>query len=94
MLRKKTVRNMEPRYVYMLDSAYYHICPPAGGASHRKKKPSLQAFMEHVLCEDLNKTTLQRADNVLKIFDWNDPQVCPAVEVHHETNSNLKSSAS
>lgn len=75
MLRKKTVRNMEPRYVYMLDSAYYHICPPAGGAIHRKKKPPLQTFMEHVLWEDLNKSTLERADTVLRMYDWKDPHV-------------------
>jgi len=75
MQRKKTVRNMEPRYVYMLDNAYYHICPPAGGSIHRKKKSVMQTFLEYVLCEDLNKTTLERADTVLRKFDWSNEEV-------------------
>ncbi|ODN04067.1 Regulator of nonsense transcripts 2 [Orchesella cincta] len=74
MQRKKTVRNMEPRYVYMLDSAYYHICPPVGGSINRKKKSMMQTFLEYVLCEDLNKSTLERADKVLRKFDWSNEQ--------------------
>lgn len=73
MLRRKTTQFLEPRYAYQVDCAYNVVCPPSNTGIPKKVKTPLHAFMEYVLCFDLNRNTLERANKALRMFDWNDP---------------------
>lgn len=85
-MRKKTVRNLEPRYQYMMDNAYCHICPPASGSIHRRKKPELEAFLDFVLCQGLSKQTLQRADEAMRMINFEDSEVSHLLQISSSPN--------
>lgn len=73
--RKKTSQFLESRYSYMVDCAYYQICRPAGVTVPKKVKSPLHTYMEYILRFDLSRETLERANKVLRTFDWKDPAV-------------------
>lgn len=76
MMRRKAARKFEARYQYMMDNAFYHVCPPTGGGTiQRRKKTELEAFFEFILLQDLSMQTLSRADKALKMVDFDESQV-------------------
>ncbi|ODN04867.1 Regulator of nonsense transcripts UPF2 [Orchesella cincta] len=82
MLRRKSSQCLQPRYVYMVDSAYSQTCPSAEKSIQKKRKSPQQVFMEKVLCDDLSKQTLELANKVLRMFDWgNEERYIMAVNI-------------
>ncbi|CAL8125382.1 unnamed protein product [Orchesella dallaii] len=75
MMRRKSTKRLDQRYIYMVDSVYSQLCPPAEKSIQKKRKSSQQVFLEHILCEDLSKQSLERADKVLRMLDWRNEEV-------------------
>jgi hypothetical protein len=75
MIRKKTVKTLEPRYVSMIDHAYFFVIPPEGGSKVEKPKPPLERYLDDLLIQDLNRASLEFAISQLIKFDWDNEEV-------------------
>lgn len=76
MIRKKAVKTLEPRYVSMIDHAFFFVCPPEGGTKTFKKRPLLNAYLRFLIFDCLSKETLHSTVEQLKTLDWEDQKVC------------------
>lgn len=75
MIRKKTVKSLEPRYVSMIDHAHSVVLPREDAPRIMKKLTPIEIFLEPILLQDLSKSTYRQTMNVLKILPWDDPWV-------------------
>jgi len=69
------VKSLEPRYIAMLEGAYFAVCPKEGVASQFKKRDPAEAFIRRVLYDDLSTKTLEEAINSMRKLDWEDHDV-------------------
>jgi regulator of nonsense transcripts 2 len=75
MIRKKTVKSLEPRYVSMIDHAYSVVLPREDAPRIEKKLTAIELYLRPILMEDLCKSTYKKALSVLKSLPWNDSWV-------------------
>jgi len=83
MIRKKTVKTLEPRYVFMIDHAYSIVCPPDVVKVERIRSP-LELYLESLLIDDLSKETLDLTISQLHMMDWGDDDVSEIPQKHLE----------
>ena len=75
MMRKKAAKALEPRYVSMVDHAYYFVCPREGvQRSVNKRKPGV-AYLRHLILNNLNKENLEATIGIMKGLDWSNEKV-------------------
>ena len=75
MMRKKTVKALEPRYVGMIDHAYYFVCPREGAQHSVKKIKTGAAYLKSLILYDLRKSNLEATITMMRRFDWENYKV-------------------
>lgn len=76
MMRKKSVMNLDSRYVTMIENAYYYMNPPETVSTPVMKLPPLHQFILKILYQDLepNDETETRILNLMRKLDWKDQE--------------------
>lgn len=73
MMRKKAVTVMDPRYVTIIENAYYFVDPPETPIGLVKKdRPPIHEFMRKLLYQDLSKTNTDKILKLMRKLNWED----------------------
>ena len=76
MMRKKAVTALDPRYVTIIENAYYFVNPPEStGGLTKKERPPIHEFMRKLLYQDLSKTNTDKVLKWMRKLDWEDESV-------------------
>lgn len=76
MMRKKSVMNLDSRYVTMIENAYYYVNPPETVSTPIVRLPPLHQFIRKILYQELepNDETETRILNLMRKLDWKDQE--------------------
>ncbi|XP_054280661.1 regulator of nonsense transcripts 2-like isoform X1 [Macrosteles quadrilineatus] len=76
MMRMKSGKALDSRYVTMIENAYYFVNPPESPASKVKERPVMHEFIRHILYQDLTKhTESSKVLDSMRRLNWRDPQI-------------------
>jgi regulator of nonsense transcripts 2 len=73
--RKKSAQHLEQRERLILENAMYYVNPPARPAIEQKERTPMELFIQKVLCEDMNKKTVERSIKQLRKLHWEESEV-------------------
>lgn len=76
MIRKKTVKSLEARYVSMIDHSHSIVLPRDDAPKVVKKLSAIEKYLEPILLEGLSKETFKKALSTLKSLPWDNDEVC------------------
>jgi regulator of nonsense transcripts 2 len=74
--RKKGAQHLDQRERLILDNAMYYVNPPERPAIEQKERTPMELFIQKVLCEDMNKKTVEKSIKQLRKLHWEEPEVC------------------
>ncbi|XP_065199909.1 regulator of nonsense transcripts 2 [Planococcus citri] len=74
MMRKKCVKNLDNRYVTMIENAYYYVNPPETVSRPVVQLPTLHQFIQKILYQDLNPNddVETKVLNLMRKLNWKD----------------------
>ncbi|KAF9426064.1 hypothetical protein BGZ94_006975 [Podila epigama] len=75
MKKKKAALHLEPRFLLMIDNAYYQCNPPEETVRQKREMPPIEQFIRKLLYLDLSKRNVETTHKLLRKLDWNDPQI-------------------
>ncbi|KAF9920881.1 hypothetical protein FBU30_009178 [Linnemannia zychae] len=73
--RKKTAIHLEPRFLLMIDNAYYQCNPPEQSTRQKREVPPIEQFIRKLLYLDLCKKNVETTHKLLRKLDWNNPEI-------------------
>lgn len=71
MMRKKLLLSVDSKYVTMIENAYYFTNPPEV-IRHIIEEPPVHTYVRYLLCECLNRSTIDKVLQKIKKLNWND----------------------
>lgn len=71
MMRKKLLLSVDSKYVTMIENAYYFTNPPEI-VRHVVEEPPVHIYVRYLLCECLNRSSIDKVLQKIKKLDWND----------------------
>ena len=74
MMRKKLLLSVDSKYVTMIENAYYFTNPPEV-MKHIVEEPSVHLYVRYLLCECLNRSTIDTVLKKIKLIDWTDKKL-------------------
>ncbi|KAF9364733.1 hypothetical protein BGX34_000627 [Mortierella sp. NVP85] len=75
MKRKKTAFHLEPRFLLMIDNAYYQCNPPEQKTRQKREMPPIEQFVRKLIYLDLCKKNVDSIHKLLRKLDWNNKEV-------------------
>ncbi|KAI8350112.1 armadillo-type protein [Mortierella sp. GBAus27b] len=72
--RKKTAFHLEPRFLLMIDNAYYQCNPPEQKTRQKREIPPIEQFIRKLLYMDLSKKNVDSTHKLLRKLDWNNKE--------------------
>jgi regulator of nonsense transcripts 2 len=73
--RKKGAQHLEQRERLILDNAMYYVNPPERPSIEQKDRTPMELFIQKVLCDDMNKKTVEKSIKQLRKLHWEEPEV-------------------
>ncbi|KAF9098346.1 hypothetical protein BGX23_006400 [Mortierella sp. AD031] len=73
--RKKAAIHLEPRFLLMIDNAYYQCNPPEQSTRQKREIPPIEQFIRKLLYLDLCKKNVESTHKLLRKLDWNNPDI-------------------
>jgi regulator of nonsense transcripts 2 len=73
--RKKSAQHLEQRERLILENAMYYVNPPERPAIEQKERTPMELFIQKVLCEDMNKKTVEKSIKQLRKLHWEEAEV-------------------
>ncbi|KAF9403150.1 hypothetical protein BGX21_006677 [Mortierella sp. AD011] len=73
--RKKAALHLEPRFLLMIDNAYYQCNPPEQKTRQKREIPPMEQFVRKLLYLDLCKKNVETTHKLLRKLDWNNKEV-------------------
>ncbi|KAF9340436.1 hypothetical protein BGZ91_002062 [Linnemannia elongata] len=73
--RKKAALHLEPRFLLMIDNAYYQCNPPEQSTRQKREIPPIEQFIRKLLYLDLCKKNVETTHKLLRKLDWNNPNI-------------------
>nr|CAD7449491.1 unnamed protein product [Timema bartmani] len=70
MMRVKSATILDPRYVTMIENAYYQVNPPERPIHIKKKRPPMHEFIRKLLFEDLMKSNVSTILRLMRKLNW------------------------
>jgi regulator of nonsense transcripts 2 len=67
---------LEQRERLILDNAMYYVNPPQRPSIEQKDRTPMELFIQKVLCDDMNKKTVEKSIKQLRKLHWEEPEVC------------------
>lgn len=71
MMRKKLLLSVDSKYVTMIENAYYFTNPPEI-VRQVVEEPPTRVYVRYLLCECLNRSTIEKVLQKIKKLDWSD----------------------
>lgn len=71
MMRKKLLLSVDSKYVTMIENAYYFTNPPEV-IKHVVEEPPTRVYVRYLLCECLNRSTIDKVLQKIKKLNWSD----------------------
>lgn len=71
MMRKKLLLSIDSKYVTMIENAYYFTNPPEV-TRHVVEEPPVHIYVRYLLCECLNRSTIDKVLQKIKKINWED----------------------
>lgn len=78
MMRKKLLLSIDSKYVTMIENAYYNTNPPEV-VRQVVEEPPVHVYVRYLLCDCLNRSTIDKVLQKLKKLDWTDKQLAKFV---------------
>lgn len=78
MMRKKLLLSVDSKYITMIENAYYFTNPPEV-VEHVIDEPPVHIYVRYLLCECLNRSTIDNVLQKIKKLDWNDKKLAKFV---------------
>ncbi|KAF9322104.1 hypothetical protein BG003_006949 [Podila horticola] len=75
MKKKKAALHLEPRYLLMIDNAYYQCNPPEQTTRQKREIPPIEQFIRKLLYLDLSKKNVETTHKLLRKLDWSNSQI-------------------
>ncbi|KAG0055167.1 hypothetical protein BGZ83_009469 [Gryganskiella cystojenkinii] len=72
--RKKAALHLEPRFLLMIDNAYYQCNPPEQSTRKKRDIPPIEQFIRKLLYLDLCKKNVELTHKLLRKLHWEDPE--------------------
>ncbi|KAF9210202.1 hypothetical protein BGZ49_000023 [Haplosporangium sp. Z 27] len=73
--RKKAALHLEPRFLLMIDNAYYQCNPPEQTTRQKREIPPMEQFIRKLLYLDLCKKNVESTHKLLRKLDWNNKEI-------------------
>ncbi|KAG0198675.1 hypothetical protein BGX28_007898, partial [Mortierella sp. GBA30] len=73
--RKKAALHLEPRFLLMIDNAYYQCNPPEQSTRQKRDVPPIEQFIRKLLYLDLCKKNVETTHKLLRKLDWNNKEI-------------------
>ncbi|KAF9958268.1 hypothetical protein BGZ65_001564, partial [Modicella reniformis] len=73
--RKKIVFHLEPRFLLMIDNAYYQCNPPEQKTRRKREIPPIEQFVRKLIYLDLSKKNVESTHKLLRKLDWNNKEI-------------------
>ncbi|KAF9145512.1 hypothetical protein BGX30_008510 [Mortierella sp. GBA39] len=73
--RKKAALHLEPRFLLMIDNAYYQCNPPEQSTRQKREIPPIEQFIRKLLYLDLCKKNVEITHKLLRKLDWSNPEI-------------------
>ncbi|KAG0277333.1 hypothetical protein BGZ95_006119, partial [Linnemannia exigua] len=73
--RKKAALHLEPRFLLMIDNAYYQCNPPEQSTRQKREIPPIEQFIRKLLYLDLCKKNVETTHKLLRKLDWGNPEI-------------------
>ncbi|KAF9186588.1 hypothetical protein BGZ51_000327 [Haplosporangium sp. Z 767] len=73
--RKKAALHLEPRFLLMIDNAYYQCNPPEQSARQKREMPPIEQFIRKLLYLDLCKKNVEATHKLLRKLDWTNKEI-------------------
>ncbi|KAF8941624.1 hypothetical protein BGZ58_003654 [Dissophora ornata] len=73
--RKKAAFHLEPRFLLMIDNAYYQCNPPEQKTRQKREIPPIEQFVRKLLYLDLCKKNVETTHKLLRKLDWNNKEI-------------------
>ncbi|KAF9908195.1 hypothetical protein EC991_010121 [Linnemannia zychae] len=73
--RKKAALHLEPRFLLMIDNAYYQCNPPEQSTRQKREVPPIEQFIRKLLYLDLCKKNVETTHKLLRKLDWSKPEI-------------------
>lgn len=74
MMRKKLLLSIDSKYVTMIENAYYFTNPPEL-IRHVVEEPHVHIYVRYLLCECLNRATINKVLDKIKSLNWSDEKL-------------------
>ena len=68
-MRKKQAKTLEPRYVHMVEHAYFNVHPPEGG-NKKQKPPPIEAYIVDLVYNSLTRENLEDSIILIRRLSW------------------------
>lgn len=78
MMRKKLLLSIDSKYVTMIENAYYFTNPPEI-IKHVVEEPPVHIYVRYLLCECLNRSTIESVLQKIKKLNWADTKLAKFV---------------
>ncbi|CAO3569234.1 unnamed protein product [Mortierella alpina] len=73
--RQKAALHLEPRFLLMIDNAYYQCNPPEQSTRQKREIPPIEQFIRKLLYLDLCKKNVESTHKLLRKLDWNNKDI-------------------
>lgn len=78
MMRKKMLLSVDNKYVTMIENAYYFTNPPEV-IKRTLEEPPVHIYVRYLLCDCLNRSTIDKVVSKLRLLDWEDRRLAKFV---------------
>ncbi|XP_046682701.1 regulator of nonsense transcripts 2 isoform X2 [Homalodisca vitripennis] len=76
IMRMKTGKTLDSRYVTMIENAYYFVNPPELPVTRVKERPIMHEFIRHILYQDLTRPAeAPKVLDFMRRLNWRDQQI-------------------
>lgn len=79
-MRKKSVTNLDPRFILLIDNALHECNPPDTPICPQKIRSPIQLFLSKIIYQDLCRQNVHATLTLLRKLDWTDPAVIRTLE--------------
>ncbi|XP_030765926.1 regulator of nonsense transcripts 2 [Sitophilus oryzae] len=75
MMRMKTVKTLDSRYVTQIENAYYYVNPPEIVSVVKKERPIINQFIRKLLYQDLQKNNTDKIMRLMRKINWTNEEI-------------------
>uniref|UniRef100_A0A1B6LDI7 Regulator of nonsense transcripts 2 n=1 Tax=Graphocephala atropunctata TaxID=36148 RepID=A0A1B6LDI7_9HEMI len=76
IMRMKTGKTLDSRYVTMIENAYYFVNPPETPVTRVKERPIMHEYIRHILYQDLTKPAdAPKVLELMRRLNWKDQHI-------------------